>query len=137
MQFYRPQRNEDSAVSKLNIKKTVDVPKDVAELFQIACNDCHTNNTNYPWYANIQPVGLLLDSHIKEGKTALDFDDFGSYSIKKQYNKIKSIGQQIKDNTMPISSYTLMHEKANLTLGEKQKITDWAEMTYEKMKNAN
>ncbi|MEZ4893253.1 MAG: heme-binding domain-containing protein [Saprospiraceae bacterium] len=49
------------------------VPNDVMAVLQPACMDCHSNNTRYPWYAEIQPVGLWLAGHVKGGKQHLNF----------------------------------------------------------------
>lgn len=32
-------------------------PVEIKELLESACYDCHSGNTNYPWYTYIQPVG--------------------------------------------------------------------------------
>jgi hypothetical protein len=102
------------------------VPSNVKTVLEVACYDCHSNNTRYPWYANIQPGGWWLAHHIKEGKEELNFSDFGSYSRRRQINKLRSIVNSIKDATMPLSSYTLLHQDARLTSEQKALIIAWA-----------
>ena len=126
IQFIQPARNENGQALPTDISKTVFIPGNVKSLLQTACNDCHSNNTNYPWYANIQPMGWLLDSHIKDGKADLNFNEFGSYSQRRQQSKLKSIVSQIKDDEMPLASYTMLHKNAKLTKEQKALIIDWA-----------
>ena len=75
IQFIRPARNYKSVVAGNTLDKITPVPDSVHELLKHACFDCHSNNTVYPWYANVQPVGWWLANHIKEGKEELNFDD--------------------------------------------------------------
>ena len=89
--------------------------------------DCHSNNTYYPWYNNIQPVSWIMESHIKKGKKELNFSEFGTYSKRRQKSKIKSIINQIKDDEMPLSSYTLLHRKSILSESDKLLIINWME----------
>jgi len=126
IQFIRPARNQSGQVLQTDITKMFPVPSNVKTVLEVACYDCHSNNTRYPWYANIQPGGWWLAHHIKEGKEELNFSDFGSYSRRRQINKLRSIGNSIKDATMPLSSYTLLHQDARLTSEQKALIIAWA-----------
>ena len=84
------------------------------DVFKNSCYDCHSNNTRYPWYVNIQPMGWVMARHIKKGKENLNFSEFGTYSKRKQANKLRAIATSIKDGSMPLSSYTIMHTDAKL-----------------------
>ncbi|MBC7511116.1 MAG: heme-binding domain-containing protein, partial [Ferruginibacter sp.] len=119
IQFFKPALNQNGQVNKNSITKIVQVPQKVQMILSVACYDCHSNNTRYPWYANIQPGGWWLASHIKEGKSQLNFDEFGSYSNRRQQSKLKSIINSIDDGTMPLSSYTLIHKDAILSKEDK------------------
>ena len=66
IQFFRPDRNIGSQASSTDISAVVSVPDPVKVILQNACYDCHSNNTTYPWYANIQPTGWWLAGHIKK-----------------------------------------------------------------------
>lgn len=126
IQFIQPARNENGQALPTDISRTVFIPGSVKSLLQAACYDCHSNNTNYPWYANIQPMGWLLSSHIKDGKAELNFSEFGSYSQRRQQSKLKSIASQVKDDEMPLASYAFLHKNARLTKEQKALIIDWA-----------
>ena len=125
IQFIRPVRNKSGQVLATDFAKVYAVPENVQAFLQNACYDCHSNNTTYPWYANIQPMAWVMARHIKNGKDKLNFSDFGSYTSRRQISKLKGIANQIKDDEMPISSYRMMHTKANLTNDEKALIMDW------------
>jgi hypothetical protein len=69
IQFYpKGAKNQAPGISQSDISNKYPVPLEVKNLLSVACNDCHTNSTKYPWYANIQPVRLWLDDHIEDGR---------------------------------------------------------------------
>jgi hypothetical protein len=137
IQFIQPGHNKNGQVPPTDFAKVLVAPNNVQTLLQNACYDCHSNNTSYPWYANIQPMAWLMASHIKNGKAKLNFSDFGSNSNRKQISKLKGIANQIKDDEMPISSYKAMHKKANLTKEEKVLIIDWMNKTADSLSASN
>ncbi|MNV63997.1 hypothetical protein D3C71_1566210 [compost metagenome] len=105
------------------------MPETVRGILKKACYDCHSDHTEYPWYAEIQPMGWWLADHIREGKEELNFNSFGTYSIRKQKSKLKSISGSLEENSMPLSSYTLIHKNAKLSLNEKKLVLDWLTRT--------
>ena len=127
IQFIRPARNISSQLLATDITKTVKTSDSVQTVLKKACYDCHSNNTNYPWYANIQPVGWFLANHVSEGKRKLNFSEFGSYPQRKQSSKLNNIANEIQDDGMPLSSYRLIHKKARLTAIEKSLVIKWAQ----------
>ena len=133
MQLIRPARNKSPQVLSTDFTKLYRVSDSVQSVLQNTCYDCHSNNTVYPWYANIQPVAWILARHIKNGKDKLNFSDFGSYTSRRQISKLKGIANQVKDDEMPISSYRLMHKNANLTKEEKSLIMDWMNKTADSL----
>ena len=137
VQFIRPARNKSTQLLPTDFTKLYKVPDTVQSVLQKACYDCHSNNTNYPWYSNIQPVAWMLARHIKNGKEKLNFSDFGSNTTRKQISKLKGIANQIKDDEMPIVSYKAMHTKANLTKEEKILIMDWMNKTADSLSAGN
>jgi hypothetical protein len=126
IQFIQPARNKSGQVLPADISKIYSIPAPVQSVLKNACYDCHSNNTIYPWYSNIQPFGWWLASHIRRGKTELNFSEFGNYSSYKQRSKLFAVAKSIEDGTMPFSSYTLIHKNARLTKEQKGLIIDWA-----------
>lgn len=108
-------------------------PEHVSTLLKKACYDCHSNYTEYPWYSRVQPLALYLENHIKDGKAELNLSEFGEYSRRRQKSKLKSMTSQIKDGTMPLSSYTLIHRDANLSSENRKELVAWLTRLEEKL----
>ena len=125
LQFIRPTRNSSTIPSTNDIRTAYVVPENVLKVFEKSCYDCHSNNSAYPWYTNIQPIGLWMQQHVDEGKDELNFSEFKSYSIKRQLKKMKEIRNEINEDEMPLSSYLIIHRDANLNNEQKKNIIDW------------
>ena len=126
IQFIQPAHNKTDKVLPTDITNTVVVTNQVLNILQNSCYDCHSNNTRYPWYSFIQPGAWLMASHIRRGKVMLNFNQFGDLSNRKQQSKLQGIVNQIKDNEMPLSSFTLLHRNAILTAEQKAILINWA-----------
>lgn len=125
IQFMPTARNQSNEVLETDFLKTFTAPNNVRNLLKTSCYDCHSNNTNYPWYDKIQPVSWLLENHIKEGKKQLNFSEFGIYSKRRQKSKLKSIINQIEEDEMPLWSYKLIHKDAKLSEKNKELLAKW------------
>ncbi|MDF2188664.1 heme-binding domain-containing protein [Paraflavitalea sp. CAU 1676] len=129
LQFIPRSVNKSEKTTPADIANNYQVPVQVQLLLKKACYDCHSNNTRYPWYADLQPFRLLLDQHVRDGKEELNFSEYGSYSKKRQFNKLRSIGESLEKGTMPLKSYRIMHADARLTEAEKAVVLKWVEDT--------
>ncbi len=127
IQFFHPKKNVANGPFAADIASVYPVPPEVNEILKTSCNDCHSNNTYYPWYNNIQPVAWWLNDHVKEGKGEVNFNEFGTYRIGKQYRKLLEIKEQIEEGEMPLTSYTLIHSTAKLNEKQKELMINWAD----------
>lgn len=120
IQFIQPARNNTGQVVPKSFIDTFQPNDTIVKLLANSCFDCHSNNTKYPWYTNIQPVGWLMAKHINDGKAELNFDDLAALSNRRRNSKFKSISEQIEQDEMPLKSYLLIHRKAALNEADKK-----------------
>ncbi|MFM1875919.1 MAG: hypothetical protein RL266_1656, partial [Bacteroidota bacterium] len=102
--------------------KTTDV--ELKNILNKACMDCHSNETQYPWYANVVPVNYFLDNHIKEGREHLNFSEWNIAPVGDQRHMAEEIVEVVSEKEMPMLSYWLVHWDAKLTDAERQVIVD-------------
>lgn len=133
IQFIPRDHNEQSNVLPNELTKVYVVPPKVSSILKKSCYDCHSNNTNYPFYARIQPMRYLMDGHVRKGKEELNFNDFGAYSSRKQRSKLRAIGESLEEGSMPLSSYTLIHRNAVLSKEDKALIMGWVKLTSDSL----
>ncbi|HNM31633.1 MAG TPA: heme-binding domain-containing protein [Chitinophagales bacterium] len=126
LQFIHPKKNESTEILPSDITKVTAVPDDVLQVLKTACYDCHSNNTIYPWYNNIQPIAFWLQKHVNNGKEKLNFSEFGAYMPERKIKKLKEVVHEIEEGDMPLKSYTLIHRNAVLSDAQKQLVINWA-----------
>lgn len=137
IQFIQPSRNKSGQVLPTDITKLFAIPDSVQVILKNACYDCHSNNTSYPWYMNIQPMGWLMARHVKYGKEALNFSEFGSYSSRRQLSKLTGIANSVTDGAMPLASYQWMHKSARLTKDEAALLINWVQQSKDSLAAKN
>ncbi len=133
IQFIRPDKNDSNDLTN-DISIKYQVPSQVNQILQVSCNDCHSNKTEYPWYANVQPVAWWLNDHVVDGKKHLNFSEFTKTPLFVQNHKFDEIIEMVGGKEMPLPSYTNfgLHAEANLSDEQRKMITDWAkaQMNY-------
>jgi Haem-binding domain len=134
IQFIHPKKNKAEGAQPNYIGNTFAIPADVKTILAKACNDCHSNNTKYPWYANFQPVHWWLNKHVVNGKKKINYDEYTNKSLRYQYHKMEETVEMVKEGEMPLDSYTWTHKDARLTDEEKNKIIGWANSVMDTMK---
>ncbi len=132
MQFYRPDKNSSEYNNVSNFETQTQASNEVKTILENKCYDCHSNNTNYPWYAQISPVSLLINDHIVDGKKHLNLSAWSDYTLKKKDHKLDELIEEVEEGHMPEDAYTLIHGK--LTSQEKEQLINWAKQARELLK---
>ena len=134
-QFIRPDLANPPLDAQQRLEASVVVPDEVAAVLQRSCNDCHTNQTSFPWYSQITPVSWWLKDHVDHGREELNFSDWGTYSASKKEKKLEEICEQAESRDMPLPSYTWAHWSAPLSDSEIKVICDWTRSEQSKLVN--
>lgn len=134
IQFLRPQKNISGNIEN-DISKAYPVSEEVKAILNTACNDCHSNLTDYPWYSNIQPVAWWLADHVNEGKRKLNFNEFLTYRTYRQYHKMEEVAEVLADDEMPLQSYTIVHRDAKLSQEQKEILMHWSKSILDSMES--
>jgi hypothetical protein len=109
------------------------VTPEVGAILARSCNDCHTQQTRYPWYSKVAPFSWLLASHIKEGRDHLNFSDWAGYDAEEQDLFLQNICRITRHGSMPISSYLYIHRDAKLSQADVQTLCDWTNAERDKL----
>lgn len=126
IQFFRPEKNESNDQT-FSIDKKYPMNENIDYMLKSACYDCHSNNTTYPWYFNVQPVAWLLAYDVKEGKSKLNYSNFINLPIAVQNHKFDEMIELVEEKKMPIKIYTAfgLHKEAKLTDSQRSELTAW------------
>ena len=126
IQFVRPLRDNPPVVGSETLEAAVEVPADVNAIIKRSCADCHSNETQYPWYSNVAPFSWLLADHIDDGRKELNFSKWNTYDARKRAHKLEEICEMVNSSSMPLPSYLWIHSDAALSADDSKKLCDWA-----------
>lgn len=90
-----------------------------AELARRACYDCHSNETDRPWFTRIAPVSWRVQSTIEEARTHLNFSEWDRVQP-----DVFHAANAVIEGTMPPTAYRIMHPEARLTPEEEEELID-------------
>ncbi len=125
LQFFQIDKTNPAVDVSKDFLKTQNTPEEIASIIKTSCYDCHSNESKYPWYSNVQPAGWFLKDHIDEGRRELNFSTFTDYELKRQDHKLEECIEYIEKDEMPLGSYTLIHREAALTEAQKNILIDY------------
>lgn len=121
-QLAQPDRSVPYADPSQDMLEITAAPGSIKTLVTGACYDCHSNTTNYPWYANITPVNFWLQHHIDEGREVLNFSRWDQYA---NTEAATESGESIAEGEMPPQNYAFIHGHGKLTPVQREELTAW------------
>ncbi len=125
-QFFPVARTNPSINPTHTIFTNMPVPPAVVEILNRACEDCHSNQTVWPWYSRVAPVSWITIHDVSEGRRELNFSEWGQYAPRRQERKLKEICEQVEKGSMPMAAYTVIHRASKLTPADRQTLCEWA-----------
>lgn len=125
-QFFGPAKTNPSIDQAKQLQSHTPTNPQVAVILDRSCNDCHSNNTRWPWYANVAPVSWFVINHVNDGRQALNFSEWARYDSREQNGKLNQICREVKAGAMPLSSYTPLHRGSQLSNDDVKALCDWA-----------
>jgi hypothetical protein len=103
-----------------------EAPAQVQALMRRSCNDCHSNETQWPWYARVAPVSFLIVRDVKEGRKKLNVSVWNRYDDARRARKKREIAKEVERGNMPPWYYVPLHPEAKLSAQERELIVKWA-----------
>lgn len=120
MQFIQTEKNNGPIDKSLEMK----APEHIMTVFKTSCYDCHSNEVKWPWYSNVAPFSWVINSHVKNGRAWLNFSIWETYTAKEKKKKLKELFRTVYAS-MPLQSYVMFHDHADLSKEQRTMIRDW------------
>ncbi|MCA1815722.1 MAG: heme-binding domain-containing protein [Acidobacteria bacterium] len=124
-QFYRPAMTNAAVDPSRTVEARLRVTPEVQSILKRSCNDCHTNQTRFPWYSKVAPASWLLAQDIREGRDHLNFSDWASYDEEEQDLLLQNICRITKRGAMPLGNYLYIHHDAKLAEADVTTLCNW------------
>ena len=133
IQFIQPARTNPAVDPAVTLQTALKPSAAVSSLLHRACRDCHSNETQWPFYAYIAPVSWLVSYDVAEGRKHFNMSEWGKYTVNKKLQKLSGIYQSVNDKSMPLPKYIPLHPTADLTAAERDTLSQWAQREGEKL----
>lgn len=95
------------------------------QFFFRVCKDCHSNQTEYPWYAWVAPISWLIARDVQEGRRHFNVSEWH-----RPQKDADEAAEEYRKGTMPPLLYRWMHPEVNLSAAERRKFLQGLEATF-------
>ena len=126
-QFFGPAKTNPAIDQSQALESHAQVDPKVAAILDRSCKDCHSNKTEWPWYSHVAPVSWFVIDHVDEGRIHLNFSEWGTYDAEQRRDLLRDICAEVKQGSMPLSSYTPLHPGSALTGEDVATICEWTQ----------
>ena len=119
LQFFPIEKTNPSFQPEDDFIAIENPPAEIATIMKNACYDCHSYQTEYPWYTNIQPVGWWINGHYTHAREKLNFSLWQQYNEEDKPKGLAEMADQVEATKMPLLTYWIMHPEAKLSEEER------------------
>jgi hypothetical protein len=112
--------------SNPEVKSDISAKPEIKSQLRMACYDCHSNETVWPWYSHLAPASWMIAHDVRNGRQQLNFSEWGAYSSKTQSRKLEKLAKEVMEEDMPPWYYSTVHRDQRLTPGSRGQIWAWA-----------
>ncbi len=109
LQFVRPTLTNPPVTADLQ------APAEVKAILKTSCYNCHSNETQVPWFDQIVPAYWLVAHDVKRGRVHMNFSNFGQMSASQQKGFLYESVNMIQLGAMPPANYKFVHPDSAVT----------------------
>jgi len=103
------------------------LPPKVENVLRRSCQDCHSNQTRWPWYSYVAPVSWMVAQDVHQARRQMNFSEWAGYSEKKREERLNGICEQVVNGDMPEGKYAFIHRSARVSEDERRAVCQWVE----------
>ena len=127
IQFIPVNRSNPSVDPSRSIYATLPVPVEVKGVFERSCNNCHSNQTAWPWYSHVAPVSWMVARDVHQARKKMNFSEWATYSAQRKEDRLEEICEQVTNGEMPDRKYAIVRREARLTPHEREAVCQWTD----------
>ena len=108
-------------------------PGHVLRIIERSCGDCHSSNTEWPWYSRIAPLSWVIAHDVERGRGFLNFSQWPNYSRAQKLAFTAAIASATNRDRMPPASYVIMHPEARLSDRDREIVQSWSRAEFRRL----
>ena len=95
------------------------------QAFDDACADCHSNHTNWRWYASVAPASWLVQHDVEDARAVFNVSEWD-----RPQPGLGDVLEQTTSGSMPPIQYEVAHPSSRLSSADKQRLAAWFTRLY-------
>jgi hypothetical protein len=111
--------------SNQTIFREARIDPETLTIVQRACQNCHSQQTEWPWYSHVAPISWLIARDVQQARLHMDLSRWQDYSTDDRLRLLSEIGSAVRNRQMPVPRYLWLHPEARLTDAERQQLYRW------------
>jgi|SRR3954454_22715826 hypothetical protein len=116
----------NQTITKRPLLTKSNVPVPVRTILERACQNCHSENTVWPWYSHIVPIAGQIHTDVKRGRAFMDLSKWNDFTESERRGFTAAIGAAVPNHLMPPPKYVWLHPEARLSSDELEVVKAWA-----------
>jgi Haem-binding domain len=134
-QFFPVARTNPPFGATQTIDNTVNVPQDVRATLTRACGDCHSNQTEWPWYSHVAPTSWFVVGHVNDGRRRINFSTWvrPGHEPRDSIDRLKAMCREVQSGGMPLTSFEIMHWHSWLSADDVKRICEWSDAEQKRL----
>jgi hypothetical protein len=127
IQFLQPDRTNPVILPGRSLEDHLRVPPDVDTILRKACYNCHSNETQWPWYSRVAPFSWVVGDDVHRGRDDMNFSDWVRHDLEEAAQRLRESCRLAREGHMPPARYRWLHPASRLTQEELNRLCEWAE----------
>ena len=137
LQFTNPARTNPPVVPGHDFLASNAPPAQIVGLLRGACYDCHSFESQWPWYSRVAPISWWVVGHVNDGRKDLNFSAWPYDRPDRERSRYRKIRDTLESGEMPLSVYAWMHPAARLSDSDRKSLAEWADAEAQRLKAAD
>jgi hypothetical protein len=108
------------------VEAEVPAPAEVRAVLRRACYDCHSHETEWPWYSRVAPLSWLIARDVRNGRRALNFSTWDRLNTKTKVKAMHESWEEVAEGEMPPWFYLAPHPDAYLSAEDRSLLRAWS-----------
>ena len=97
----------------------------LANVFNHACADCHSEKTRWPWYSNLAPASWFVEGDVRRARSLFNLSRWDGLGTAHQRTLLTAIATVIENHEMPPHRYVMLHPQATLSPDDAVHVIEW------------
>jgi hypothetical protein len=119
-----------------SFERHLEVPPDIRAMMRRACMDCHSNETEWPWYSRIAPLSWAIVNDVNHGRRAMNLSEWSAGPGRRPEiaaSMLAAACEDARSRRMPRFPYSTLHHSARLRQDEIDRFCTWTQSEFDRL----